>query len=108
MIKLKLYRHISSKDIFLARNWQYCGGADHTPFYYATKNIMIAVIDANKDGFTSWMSHFIGKDGKTRLVARMTDSKEINTDGWSGTVTKEFAFPVKEFELVELTEGGND
>ncbi len=108
MIGLKLYRHTYHKDIYLARNWQYYGGSDTTPFYYATKNIMTAVIDANKDGFESWMNHFIGNDGKTRLVAKMTDSKEINIDGWCGTVTKEFAFQVKEFELVELTEGGND
>ena len=107
-ITIKLYRHRHDKTVFLARNWNLCGGSDAAPFYYATKDVMRAILDANRNDFESWMSHFPGKDNKTKLVAKMTDSKTVDFDGYKGTITKELEFRVKDFELVELTEVSGD
>lgn len=101
---IKLFRHKVHKDIFLARNWSYCGGDENTEFYYATKDVFTAVKDANRPVFKKWFSSFLDEDGKTKLKARITDRKTVDIDGYFGTVEKELVFPVVDFELVELTE----
>lgn len=101
-ITIKLYRHRHDKTVFLARNWNICGGSVATPFYYATRNVMLAIENANKADFESWMHRFDG------LVAKMTDSKEMEFDGYKGVLVKEMEFCVQDFELVELTEVGGD
>lgn len=98
------YRHKYHKDIYLARNWSYCGGSPQTAFYYATKDIINALKDANRPNFLSWAHSFLGEDGKTMLRACMTDSKAIDIDGYTGTITKELSFPVAEFEKVTFAE----
>lgn len=104
MIELKLYRHVYHKDIFLIRNWSLCGGCPDTGFYIATKDVMRALIDANKPGFESWMSSFLDENGKTTLKAKITFEKEIEIDGYKGVCRKEVALPVTEFVLVKITE----
>ena len=103
-LKIKLYRHIYHKDIFLARNWNYCGGDVNTPFYYATRSMRTALVDANEPDFLCWTNRFLDWDGKTELKAKMTDTKEVDIDGFVGTLKKELVFPVSEFVLVELAE----
>ena len=103
-LKVKLYRHIYHKDIFLARNWSYCGGGETTEFYYATRNMHTALIDANKPDFLSWTNSFLDFDGKTKLKAKMIEEKTVDIDGYVGTLRKELVFPVSEFALVELAE----
>ena len=100
-IKIKLYRHKCFEDIYLARNYMYYGGHKDTPFYYATKDIMEAIISAHKENFLDWHKRIDG------LTAKITDSKEIDIDGYMGTVTKELCFPVSEFEVVFLEESVN-
>lgn len=102
--KIKVYRHIYHKDLFLARNWNYCGGNYTTPFYYATHNLVEAVAAANREGFTSWFSNFLDESGKTQLIAKIVEEKEIEIDGYTGVLKKECCFPVYEFECIELTE----
>lgn len=104
MIKLKLYRHVYHKDIYLARNWSLCGGGAESEFYYATRDVMKALTDANRTDFESWMHRFLDDDKKTQLKAKMKDTKEVNIDGYKGIITKELVFPVKEFALVEIKE----
>lgn len=104
MIKLKLYRHKYYKDIYLTRNWGYIGGGPTTPFYNATKEIIPAIAAASKPDFDSWMKSFLDDEGKSKLTAEITLSKEIEFDGYKGVCTKVMSFPVWEFELVELVE----
>ena len=76
MLELKLYRHKYNKDFFLARNWQIVGGSYKTDFYYATKDIVTAIKDAQRDGFLEWAKAF--KDGV--MCAKIMDTKEIEID----------------------------
>ena len=103
-MKLKLYRHSYHKDIYLARNWQYCGGGSDTEFYYATRDVMVALKDANRKDFETWMHSFLDAHDKTRLKAKIKDSKEIEIDGYKGKVEKTLVFPVTDFVLVEFQE----
>lgn len=103
-IKVKVYQHKEHKEVFLARNWQYCGGNANTPFYYATKKLTAAIVDANTPDFERWFESFLDNKGKTTLTAKMTESKYIEIDGFSGVVEKECVYPVREFKLVELSE----
>lgn len=104
MINLKLYRHKYYKDIYLARNWGYVGGNHTTPFYFATKELIPAITDANKPDFRSWMNSFLDEEGKTKLKAKITLSREIEFDGYKGICCKELELPVTEFECVEFVE----
>lgn len=103
-MEIKVYRHIYNKDIFLARNWQYCGGNEETEFYRATNSVLEAVDHASKKGFMDWTQSFLGKDGKTKLKAKIKDVKDVDIDGYKGTLVKELVYPVKEFELVVMKE----
>lgn len=100
-MEIKLYRHICRKDLYLARNWSYCGGGINTPFYYATKDVMQAIQDANKPDFLSWHMSI------SFLTAKITDTKEVAIDGYTGKISKELSFPVSEFECVTLREVDN-
>ena len=103
-MEVKVYRHCCQKDIFLARNWHYCGGGATTEFYYATRDYIKAIANAEKEGFCSWMNSFLDEKGKTKLQAKMVEYKEVDIDGFTGTLEKELSFPVREFELVVLRE----
>lgn len=104
MLKIKVYRHIYHKNIYLCRNWSFCGGGPSTEFYYASRDLMKAITDANRKGFESWMNSFLDENGKTVLKAKMIDAKEVDLDGYKGKLEKELTFPAVEFELIELCE----
>lgn len=104
MKEFYVYRHKYHKNIYLARNWIYCGGGPETEFYYATKDMITALKDANSPNFLSWTHSFLDKDGKTMLKAKITDSKEVDIDGYTGTITKGLSLPVTEFEKVTFAE----
>ena len=103
-MNLKLYKHKDYDGIYLARNWQYYGGNDDTEFYYATRDVMVALKDANRKDFESWMDSFLDENMKTLLKAKITDVKEIEIDGYTGKITKVLVFPVTDFVLVKLQE----
>ena len=96
---LCVYRHKTEKDIYLARNWNICGGGAETDFYYATKNINLAIDHANREGFLSWTHGFDGK-----LTAKITLQKQMEFDGYVGTLSKTVNLSVLDFEKVTLTE----
>lgn len=98
-IKVCLYRHKYFEDLFLARNWNYCGGNKDTPFYFATQDVVRAISDAQNPKFREWMNSFEGN-----LTVKFTDKKEVDIDGYRGVVEKELKFPIEEFVLVELME----
>lgn len=104
MKKIYVYRHKYHKDIYLARNWHYCVGGPETEFYYATKDMITALKDTNRPDFLSWAHSFLDEDGKTMLKAHITDSKAVDIDGYTGTITKKLPFPVTEFEKVTFAE----
>ena len=97
-IEIKLYRHKYFEDVYLARNYGYCGGNKDTPFYYGTQDILEAIRSAHDKNFLDWHKRIDG------LTAKFTDSKEIDIDGYKGTIKKELSFPVSEFEIVILRE----
>ena len=97
-ITLCVYRHKTEKDIYLARNWNICGGGESTDFYYATKNISTAIDHANKEGFLSWLRSF------PTLTAKITLQKQMDFDGYAGTLSKTASLPVSDFEKITLTE----
>lgn len=103
-MELKVYRHKRFKDIYLARNWSYCGGNSETPFYFATKEVVRAIQDAFIVGFTSWFNSFLDEDGVTKLTAKIEFEKEVEIDGYTGTLKKTEVFRVTDFECVELTD----
>lgn len=104
MIEIKLYKHPCYEGIYLARNWHICGGNSETEFYYATEDVMVALESANKKGFESWMHSFLDDEGKTKLKAKITFSKEVDVDGYKGICKKEVVIPVKEFIVAKLIE----
>ncbi len=108
-ITLVVYRHKERKDLFLLRNWGYCGGTEHTEFYKATTDVTeaiksVAFAKKCKEDFDHWFYSFLDENGKTKLVVKITDSKEFEFDGYKGTATKELALRCADFERVELTE----
>lgn len=112
-IKLVVYRHKERKDIFLARNWGYCGGTETTEFYKATQDIIEAVRSVflekqMNDKFEHWFGSFLDENKKTKLVVKIQDKKDFEFDGYKGTATKEITLRVCDFEKVELIENGGD
>lgn len=107
-MNIKLYRHKKFKDIYLARDWAYCGGNPDTPFYYATKDMVKALQDANKEKFTDWFNSFLDEDGNTKLTAKIVLEKEVEVDGYTGTCRKTEVFRVTDFELIEFTDERKD
>ena len=97
-IKIKLYRHKYFEDVYLARNYSYCGGDKDTPFYYGTQDIFEAIRSAQGENFLYWHNQIDG------LTAKFTDYKEIDIDGYTGIIKKELCLPVSEFEVVILEE----
>ena len=101
-IEIKLYRHKYFEDVYLARNYSYCGGNKDTPFYYGTQDIFEAIKSARREDFLDWHKRIDG------LTAKFTDSKEIDIAGYKGTIEKEISLPVSEFEVVILEESANE
>ena len=97
-IEIKLYRHKYFDDVYLARNYGYCGGDKDTPFYYGTQDIFEAIRSAQRENFLYWHNQIDG------LTAKFTDCKEIDIDGYTGIIKKELCLPVSEFEVVILEE----
>ena len=104
MIKLYVWRHKTNKDIYLVRNWGLVGGSKDSDFYKATTNIIDAIKAANEPDFEEWMNRFLDDNGVTQLKARVTVYKELEFDGYKGTLKKEICLPVAEFEKVTLSE----
>ena len=112
-IELVVYRHKERKDLYLTRNWSYCGGSETTEFYGVTKDIGEAIASVLfgtrkriNENFEEWMKKFLDENGKTKLVVKIMDSKEFEFDGYKGTATKEITLRVSDFERVVLTERG--
>ncbi len=103
-LRLFVYRHKYCKDIYLARNWSICGGSPNTDFYYATKDVITALKDAVRSDFIFWSRNFLDESGKTELKAIIVDSKEVDIDGYKGTITKRLEFSVADFEKISLVE----
>lgn len=115
-IEIKLYRHKIYKDIYLIRNWNICGGTQDTDWFKATKSLKEAIdnlweYDSKtkeyyiKDLEKEVKSHFF-KNYKSELKARITLKKNLEFDGYKGTLTKEEIFTVNDFEPFILTEIG--
>lgn len=104
MIKLYVWRHKTNKEFYLIRNWGLCGGSKESDFYKMTTDVVEAIRNANRPNFDEWMDHFLDDNGITRLKAKMIDYKEMEFNGYKGTLQKELCFPVSEFEKITLSE----
>lgn len=115
-IKIKLYRHKTYKDIYLIRNWCICGGSADTEWFEATKSLKEAIDNLwrydgkTQEYFTEDLEKEIKRrffeDGKSLLKAKITLKKNLEFDGYKGTLTKEEVFAVNDFEPFILTEIG--
>lgn len=104
MLAVKVYRHKENKDVYLMRNWGYCGGDSDTEFYKATTNLIEAIqsTDAEKrikEPFEYWFDHFNGE-----LYVKYTEKRKMQIDGFEGTLAKEIKLYVRDFEKVILQE----
>lgn len=99
MIELKAYRHKTMKDLYLVRT-SMCGGGPNTEFYKVAENVLDAIRNYNayKDDFMGWYHSFPSNKAKA------TFTKEMEFDGYKGTLKKEMWIPVSEFELVTFVE----
>lgn len=115
-IKIKLYRHKIYKDIYLIRNWSICGGSCETEWFEATKSLKKAIenlwdYDTNKKEYYmndlgQEIERRFFENGKSELKAKITLKKELEFDGYKGTLTKEEKYSVNDFEPFILTEVG--
>ena len=114
--EIKLYRHKIYKDIYLIRNWNLCGGSQDSDWFEATKSLKEAIdnlwrYDSKiKEYFMEDLEKEIKRrffeDGKSLLKAKITLKKDLEFDGYKGTLTKEEVFTVNDFEPFILTEIG--
>lgn len=110
MSKVIVYRHKTEKDLYLARNWSYCGGNRKTPFYFATYDIIRAIEDANKSNTLNYSYNFCDFLDFAE-TAKITKEREFDFDGYKGVLKKEFVYPISEFEkiiLCDCTNGMNN
>lgn len=102
--KIIIYRHKLEKDIYLIRNWHYCGGGSTTDFYQASNSFLDAIkqfathSNEMEKGFLSWYHQF------PELVAKFTKTLDVEIDDYTGTLKKEVEYPVSDFEMVVLSE----
>ena len=98
-MELQFYRHKEYKNIFLKRSC-YCGGNKTTQFYDATFDVLEAIrdLDSHKEDFLSWLHTF--PETKTEVVLK----KEMEFDGYKGTLCKKILLNISDFELVTLRE----
>ena len=104
-ITVKVYRHKIEKEVYLTRTWGFCGGNEDTEFYKATTNLIEAIQNTaaevrTGEEFEHWMDSFNGK-----LYVKYIQKKDMEFDGYSGTLKKEVKLYVRDFEKVILTEG---
>lgn len=98
-MELKFYRHKEYKDLYLVRT-NVCGGNENSSFYGTTSNVLDAIrsLEYHGDNFLDWYKRFPNNKTETVLV------KEMELDGYKGTLKKTVCLPIKEFELVTLRE----
>lgn len=103
-LKIKLYRHKIYKDIYLARRWSICGGSPDTDFFYATNNLQTALENTLKGDMEIEYTKFWYEKGHSRLKAKIVLEKDMEFDGYKGTMKKELELPLDDFELITLQE----
>lgn len=96
-LKISVYRHKTYKDVFLTRNWAVCGSCSDT--YRATNYLMNAIESANYRGNSNFAYYFSDK-----LTVEYKLKKEMEFDGYSGTLEKTLMLKVTDFEEVILSE----
>lgn len=111
-LELKIYRHKLHKDIFLIRKWGLCGTPSFE-WFEGTKDIGKYFKEyKNCKGDTLEQEYnekinddfYYGSDGKIRVGAKIEIQKEMEFDGYKGTMKKTLELPLDEFELVILKE----
>lgn len=108
MLEIIVYRHKSLKNVFLKRNWSYCGCGPNTKFYEATEDLEEAIRSVMAERrmrgpFDEWMKSFDQK-----LYVEYTEKKDMEFDGYKGTLTRETKLWVKDFEKVVFREVDDD
>ncbi len=96
-LRISVYRHKVYKDVYLERNWNVCGVCGNT--YKATNYLMNAIESANHKGSSNFTYYFSDK-----LTVDYKLKKEMEFDGYSGTLEKLVKLKVTDFEEVVLSE----
>ena len=107
-LSLRVYRHKEEKGVFLKRNWGMCGGTPDTAFYQATTDVLeaiesVKVEERTGECFEYWMGSFDGK-----LYVKFKKKRDVEIDGFTGTLEKEIKLYIKDFEKIVLTEAHHD
>ena len=115
--EIVIYRHKTNKDIYLTRNWRFCGGGPDTNWFEATDDIYEAIKNSkNNDSKTieeAYNTRAFPDESKAKIIV----DKEFEFDGYKGILKKELVFKVSDFEkitlvikedLVEKVESKND
>lgn len=99
-LKVSVFRHKTYKEVFLTRNWCVCGVCSGT--YKTTDNLLSAIENANNQFHTkrSKFDDFF----RDNMTVEYTLKKEMEFDGYSGTLEKKVNLKVTDFEEVILTE----
>lgn len=99
-LKVSVFRHKTYKNVFLTRNWCICGACSDT--YSVTENLISAIENVNnpyhmkRSKFDSFF--------RDNMTVEFTLKKEMEFDGYSGTLEKKVNLKVTDFEEVILTE----
>lgn len=98
-MRLKFYRHKTYKNLFLKKGNEFYGD-ENTQFYDVTLDVLEAIKSLAAYGFNfmEWYVKF--PNNKTKVIL----TKEVDIDGYKGTLTKELELSISDFELVELSE----
>lgn len=102
-LKVRVFRHKTYKDVFLARNWCICGANSDT--YRIAHHLLDAIDSANtrhdSRKFEDYLNFtYMGKG----LTVTHKLKKDMEFDGYTGTLVKEVELNVSDFEEIYLTE----
>lgn len=107
--ELFVYRHKTDKDVYLMRDYTCVGGAKASSFYKTTTDFYEAI--RNTTPVKKYNHNF--EDHLHTPYALETDDtvslwreKEIEFDGYSGVLSKEFRYHLCDFEKVYFVEAG--
>lgn len=112
-IKIKLYRHKDYKNVYLVRNWNIQAGNVDTEFFFVTDDIFDAI--SNVQNYTDSqvdleqeIKKYFYENGHSLLKTEMTMKREMEFDGYKGTLTKVISLSVDDFEPFYIGEIENE
>lgn len=108
-LNFTVWRHKYYRDKFLVFKYDYEDKAviDKTSPFTVTTNVLDAIANVQYcneycGGFTNVYEKYVYSEFWNTIILK--DSKEVDLDGYVGTVTKEIHLPLGDFEKINLVE----